>query len=328
MSMVVVLLLLLPCALLCLFSCAAAQLTPDFYDKSCPTLIPTVRAVLQKAIAKEPRIAASLLRLHFHDCFVNGCDASLLLDDTPSFTGEKGAVPNNRSARGFRVVDRAKFAVEKSCPGVVSCADILAILARESVVLLDGPSWAVQLGRRDSTTANRSAANNEIPPPNSTLANLLSQFQAKGLNAQELVALSGSHTIGLSRCVSFRDRLYNFSGSGRPDSTLQPHFWEDLRAKCPRFHGNNVVAPLDAHTPLHFDNLYYHNLHASVGLLNSDQVLYSTSGPNSTRAIVTRYRDDQGAFFADFASAMVKMGNISPLTGTSGQIRKKCRRVN
>lgn len=65
-----------------------------------------------------------------------GCDGSILLDDTSSFTGEKRAAPNFRSARGFEVVDNIKSAVEKACPGVVSCADILAITARDSVAIV------------------------------------------------------------------------------------------------------------------------------------------------------------------------------------------------
>lgn len=60
----------------------------------------------------------------------------MLLDDTSNFTGEKKAVPNNNSVRGFEVIDKIKSAVEKACPGVVSCADILAITARDSVVIV------------------------------------------------------------------------------------------------------------------------------------------------------------------------------------------------
>ncbi|GJN08545.1 hypothetical protein PR202_ga26479 [Eleusine coracana subsp. coracana] len=116
------------CALLCLAALGGAraqQLNPAYYDESCPNLYDTTRRVIQEARAGDPRILASLLRLHFHDCFVNGCDGSLLLDETPTMASEKAAAPNDRSARGFPVVDDIKAALEKACPGVVSCADIL-----------------------------------------------------------------------------------------------------------------------------------------------------------------------------------------------------------
>jgi len=59
-----------------------------------------------------------------------GCDASVLLDDTGNFTGEKSA----GSLRGFGVIDTIKALLEALCPRTVSCADILAVAARDSVV--------------------------------------------------------------------------------------------------------------------------------------------------------------------------------------------------
>ncbi|CAN1240704.1 Peroxidase 4 [Linum grandiflorum] len=299
--------------LLLLAGSSDAQLLTNYYSKSCPKLHQAIFPVVQAAVRKEARMGASLLRLHFHDCFVNGCDGSVLLDDTSSFIGEKNANPNRNSARGFDVIDDIKSAVEKACPGIVSCADVLAISARDSTVLLGGPTWNVKLGRRDSRTASQSAANNGIPPPTSNLNRLTSRFNALGLSTRDLVALSGSHTIGQARCTS-----NNIDGS----------LARTRRSNCPSRNGtgDNNLAPLDFQTPTSFDNRYFGNLVSQRGLLHSDQQLFSGAG--STDSIVRGYSGNEAAFKSDFASAMVKMGDISPLTGSSGEIRRNCRRPN
>jgi peroxidase len=64
--------------------------------------------------------------------FFQGCDASILLDETSSIESEKTAGANRNSARGYEVIDKAKAEVEKICPGVVSCADIIAVAARDA----------------------------------------------------------------------------------------------------------------------------------------------------------------------------------------------------
>ncbi|XP_078180801.1 peroxidase 4-like [Carex rostrata] len=312
-------------ASLALFSlllvCTNAQLSTGYYSYTCPNLFKTVKGVVASAISKESRMGASLLRLFFHDCFVNGCDGSILLDDTPTFTGEKTAMPNNNSVRGFEVIDQIKSAVEKACPGVVSCADILAITARDSVVTLGGPNWDVKLGRRDAKTASLTKANNDIPPPTSSLSNIISKFAAHGLSSKEMVALSGAHTIGQARCTNFRAHIYN-------DTNIDASFARTaLQPVCPKQNGSgdNNLTPLDLHTPNTFDNCYYKNLISKKGLLHSDQELFNGG---STDSQVKSYSSSMTIFFSDFTAAMIKMGDISPLTGSNGEIRKNCRSVN
>ncbi|ONK54998.1 uncharacterized protein A4U43_UnF8730 [Asparagus officinalis] len=303
-----------------LLGTSSAQLTPNFYSSSCPKLFPTIKSVVQSAISSEKRMGASLLRLFFHDCFVNGCDGSLLLDDTSSFTGEKNANPNKGSVRGFDVIDKIKTAVEQACPGVVSCADILAVTARDSVVLLGGPTWNVKLGRRDSRTASQSGANNNIPPPTSSLSNLISKFSAQGLSAKEMVALVGAHTIGQARCTNFRAHVYN-------DTDIDATFAKTRQSNCPSTSGSgdNNLAPLDLQTPVAFDNNYFKNLVSKKGLLHSDQQVFSGGSTNSQ---VSTYSTSPSTWSSDFVAAMIKMGDISPLTGKSGEIRKNCRKTN
>ncbi|KAK0584388.1 hypothetical protein LWI29_012426 [Acer saccharum] len=114
---------------------AFSALSPYYYDHVCPKALPTIKRVVEAAVFNERRMGGSLLRLHFHDCFVNGCDASLLLDSTSTIDSEKNSLANNNSARGFEVIDQIKNEVDKICGRpVVSCADILAVAARDSVV--------------------------------------------------------------------------------------------------------------------------------------------------------------------------------------------------
>ncbi|XP_047306311.1 lignin-forming anionic peroxidase-like [Impatiens glandulifera] len=110
------------------------SLTTTFYDSTCPNALSTIRTSIRQAVSRERRMAASLIRLHFHDCFVQGCDASVLLDENTTPTSERNAIQNKNSARGFNVIDAAKAQVEQICPGIVSCADILAVAARDASV--------------------------------------------------------------------------------------------------------------------------------------------------------------------------------------------------
>ncbi|KAG8367952.1 hypothetical protein BUALT_Bualt16G0126100 [Buddleja alternifolia] len=114
-----------------------AQLNSTFYSTTCPNVSNIVTTVIQQALQSDPRIGASLIRLHFHDCFVQGCDGSILLDNNNgTIQSEKDAAPNTNSTRGFDAVDNIKIVVENACPGVVSCADILALAAESSVSLV------------------------------------------------------------------------------------------------------------------------------------------------------------------------------------------------
>jgi peroxidase len=306
---------------LVLSNTCTAQLSPTFYATSCPLAVATITTSVGVAVLRERRMAASLIRLHFHDCFVQGCDASVLLADTATFTGEQNAFANRNSARGFEVIAAAKSAVERLCPGVVSCADILTVAARAASVAVGGPTWPVSLGRRDSTTASQSEANSNLPSFQAGLDTLISSFQGKGLSARDMVALSGSHTIGQAQCATFRDRIYSNG------TDIDAAFATTRRRNCPAAAGtgDSNLAPLDLVTPNLFDNNYFRNLVARSGLLQSDQVLFSGG---STDAIVREYINNPLTFRSDFAAAMVRMAAITPTTGQNGIIRRVCSAIN
>ena len=67
---------------------------------------------------------------------LQGCDASILLDDSATIVSEKNSRPNKNSLKGFEVIDEIKAKLEEACPQTVSCADIIALVARDSIVLV------------------------------------------------------------------------------------------------------------------------------------------------------------------------------------------------
>ncbi|KAK6923361.1 hem peroxidase, partial [Dillenia turbinata] len=312
-------------ALLFLFHSSMAAntpLQPGFYSRTCPKAEITVRQVMKKAMSREIRSAASVMRLQFHDCFVNGCDGSLLLDDTPTMLGEKLALSNINSLRDYEVIDEAKEELERICPGIVSCADIIVMASRDAVALSGGPYWDVRLGRKDSLTASQEDSNNIMPSPRSNASFLINLFDKFGLSVQDLVALSGSHSIGQARCFSIVFRLYNQSGTGRPDPAMERWYREKLERLCPLGGDQNVTGDLDA-TPQLFDNQYFKDLVAGRGFLNSDETLFTNS---VTKIFVQLYSENQDRFFKDFVEGMIKMGDLQ--SGRPGEIRRNCRVVN
>ncbi|KAJ4752328.1 Peroxidase [Rhynchospora pubera] len=154
-------------------------LQKGFYSKTCPKVEDIVKSSVQKAFNNDVTVAPGLLRLHFHDCFVQGCDASVLISGTST---ERTAFAN-ANLRGFEVIDDAKTQLETSCPGVVSCADIVALAARDAVGLTGGPSWSVELGRRDGTVSSASDVSN-LPAPTDSVAIQRKKFSDKGFTCK------------------------------------------------------------------------------------------------------------------------------------------------
>ncbi|KAM3262308.1 hypothetical protein ACQJBY_052792 [Aegilops geniculata] len=300
------------------------QLQVGFYAHSCPQAEVIVRDEVGRAVSAYPGFAAGLVRLHFHDCFVKGCDASVLLDSTANSTAEKDAPPN-KSLRGFEVIDAAKKRLEAACAGTVSCADILAFAARDSVVLAGGSPYGVPAGRRDGNVSAASDAQASLPPPTANVAHLTEAFGKNGLSQEDMVTLSGAHTIGVTHCSSFSARLhgYNASTGTGQDPAMDAAKAAELARQCPP--GSPNAVPMDAGSPDAFDTGYFRALLANQGVLASDQTLTSD---NATAALVAQNAGNVYLFVTRFGDAMVRMGGIGVLTGGDGQIRTNCRVVN
>ncbi|XP_078448150.1 peroxidase 5-like [Wolffia australiana] len=311
---------------LALYLCSPleAQLTVGFYRTTCPRAELIVREEVNKAFQSDNGIAADFVRMHFHDCFVRGCDGSILLDSKPGNTAEKDSPINNPSLEGFDVIDNAKTRLEAACKGVVSCADIIAFAARDSVRLSKGLFYDVPSGRRDGRVSLSAETFANLPPPTFNLAQLTQMFASKGLTQQEMVTLSGAHSIGKADCSSFSRRLYNFNSTVQTDPSLNPLYAAELKQKCPPGASGTTV-PMDPPTPLALDISYYKGLLENRGLFTSDQALMSSP---ATANQVRANRNNNNLFSTSFTAAMIKMGRIGVLAGSAGEIRLNCRVVN
>ncbi|KAJ7255030.1 hypothetical protein O6H91_10G064900 [Diphasiastrum complanatum] len=294
------------------------ELKNQFYKETCPTAEDTVKQVVQGYVNNDRGIAASLLRMLFHDCFVRGCEASVLLNGSNT---EKTAIPN-LSLRGFNVINDIKAAVEAICQKTVSCADILALSARDSIAMIGGPSWNVLTGRRDGNESSAADVFLNLPAPFFTYPQLVSNFQSKGLDETDLLWLSGAHTVGLAHCGTIQKRLYSFSGQGDTDPALDPAYAIQLKEECRPGDVTTKIA-MDPDSELRFDTHYYSAVRAHEGLFQSDAALLNS--PVASQFLM--FADTllpEGTFFQQFSNSMVKLTSIGVLTGSQGTIRTDC----
>ncbi|KAL3834521.1 hypothetical protein ACJIZ3_009257 [Penstemon smallii] len=302
-------------------SLSRATLDSQYYEKTCPQAENIIYQAVRNATTYDPKVPARILRMFFHDCFVRGCDASVLLDSTTTNKAEKDGPPN-LSLAAFYVIDDAKTKLEKACPKTVSCADTLAIAARDVVVLSGGPNWTVLKGRKDGriSRANESLT---LPAPSFNTSQLIQSFTQRGLTTKDLVTLSGGHTLGFSHCSSFEARLRNFSKVHDFDPNLNPQFAQDLKTKCPKPNQDSSAGHFLDSTQSVFDNDYYRRIVGGKGVFLSDQSMILDY---RTKWIVEAFARDQSSFFSEFAASMVKLGNVG--VNENGEVRVNCRVVN
>lgn len=216
--------------------------------------------------------------------------------------------------------------MEKRCPKTVSCADILTAAARDATVLAGGPFWEVPFGRRDGRVSVAREANS-VPQGYENITQLLGFFDKLGLTFVDLVVLSGSHTIGRCSCHVIKQRLYNFKGTGKPDPSMNTTYVNALKRQCGKgsMMMSNKYVNLDVTTPRRFDTEYYRNLGKKLGLLSTDQLVYSDL---RTGGVASLMGSQPELFSVQFAASMVKLGNANVLTRKDGQIRSNCNFVN
>ncbi|CAN8276955.1 unnamed protein product [Cochlearia groenlandica] len=295
------------------------SLSPNYYDHTCPQADHIVTNAVKKAMSNDKTVPAALLRMHFHDCFIRGCDGSVLLDSKGKNKAEKDGPPNI-SLHAFYVIDNAKKALEEQCPGIVSCADILSLAARDAVALSGGPRWEVPKGRKDGRIS-KAIETRQLPAPTFNISQLKQNFGQRGLSLHDLVVLSGGHTLGFAHCSSFQNRIQNFNTQKQVDPTLNPSFAASLRGVCPAHNrAKNAGASMDVSTTS-FDNVYYKMLMQGKSLFSSDQSLMTS---HSTKKLVAKYASSNEEYERAFVKSMIKMSSIS---GNGNEVRLNCRMV-
>ncbi|XBH89347.1 hypothetical protein VPH35_081270 [Triticum aestivum] len=154
----------------------------------------TVRTEVENAIKSNPGVGAALIRLVFHDCWVNGCDGSVLLDQTPSGSNTEKKAINNIGLDGFSLIDTIKSKLGNN----VSCADIVVFAGRDAARYLSGGkiAYSVPSGRKDGIVSSAAAADAILPHSTFEFQQLKDNFAKKNFTQEELVILSGAHSIG------------------------------------------------------------------------------------------------------------------------------------
>ncbi|KAK6123932.1 hypothetical protein DH2020_042329 [Rehmannia glutinosa] len=241
----------------------------NYYKDSCPQAEDIIKEQVQLLYKRHKNTAFSWLRNIFHDCFVESCDASLLLDSTRRMLSEK-ETDRSFGMRNFRYIETIKEALERECPGVVSCSDILVLSARDGIVALGGPYIPLKTGRRDGRKSRADILEQHLPDHNESMSVVLERFANIGIDTSGVVALLGAHSVGRTHCVKLVHRLYP-----EVDSSLTLTMLSTCSTSAPtrsRPKGG-PIRENDRGTPMKLDNNYYRNILDNKGLLIVDHQL-------------------------------------------------------
>ncbi|TVU29955.1 hypothetical protein EJB05_21553, partial [Eragrostis curvula] len=305
-----------------------------------------VRKEVEKAIKDNRGIGAALVRLVFHDCWVNGCDGSVLLEQSADGASPEKNAKNNIGLAGFDVIDRIKDKVRNDN---VSCADIVVLAGRDAVAILSGEkiTYSITRGRLDGVRSSKDDADAVLPTSDFDFGKLKSNFDAgfRKFTVEELVVLSGAHSIGVAHLSSYAKRL---STADTPDFQIDSSYRAALNNATPPalldqkkdpIVPNNVRDETDAfqkqanYDPAALgvskekqvlDNSYYHNTLENKVLFKSDWVL-RTDGEAAGK--LEEYKEKPEEWNKDFAAAMAKLSSL-PAQGSNLEVRRNCRVPN
>ncbi|EOA18535.1 hypothetical protein CARUB_v10007089mg [Capsella rubella] len=225
-------------------------------------IYPVMQNEIRKVVTKGK--AAGVLRLVFHDAGTfelednsGGINGSIAYElERPENTGLK---------KSLKVLAKAKIKVDEIQP--VSWADMISVAGSEAVSICGGPIIPVLLGRLDSTQPDPEG---KLPPETLSASGLKECFKRKGFSTQELVALSGAHTIG---------------SKGFGDPTVFDNAYYKILLEKPWTSASKMTSMV--------------GLPSDHALVDDDECL----------RWVKRYAEDQDKFFEDFTNAYKKLVN-------------------
>lgn len=254
---------------------------------------------------------------------LQGCDASILLNSRALTCKSEMESSQNLGIRKLEAINHIKSILEITCPGQVSCADIIALAAKESVLITKGSDIKIPLGRKNSVTCSSpQQADAKLPAAGIAVNELLRIFTSHRMNLEESVAILGAHTLGAGHCINIVNRLYKQKAGDRMNRGFQIL----LRLNCPtEVPLTNLTAVPNDLTPLTFDNQYYKGILMGTGLLGIDS---SISQDPYTLPIVRQFAADQSYFFQVFSSAFVKLSSTKVHTHKKSEVRRQCNHIN
>ncbi|KAM7259931.1 hypothetical protein ACFE04_015672 [Oxalis oulophora] len=216
-----------------------------------------IKEEIKKVVTKNK--APGILRLAFHDAGTfevnensGGMNGSIVYElDRPENTGLK---------KPMKILDKAKSQVDAIKP------DVIAVAGAEAVSVCGGPKIPVRLGRIDSMKPDDEG---KLPEETLDASSLKQCFQRKGFSTQELVALSGAHTLGSK-------------GFGNP--TLFDNSYYKILLEKPWLSSGGMSSMV--------------GLPSDRTLVEDDECL----------RWIKQYAEDQEIFFEDFKNAYIKLG--------------------
>lgn len=181
----------------------------------------------------------------------------------------------------------------------VSYADLYQMASAVAVELAGGPQIPMRYGREDVLDAAQCAPEGRLPSAGapyhdgsgSAGDHLRRIFYRMGMNDQEIVALSGAHTLGRARPERSgwgkEETKYTRDGPGKPGGQSWTIDW------------------------LKFNNTYFKDVkkhdNPDLLVLPTDAVVFTDDG---FRPFAEKYAEDEAAFFSDYALAHAKLSEL------------------